>query len=142
MLICPSFHYSKCNAVCDWICYHIIRMNQVNYAERVRFEGLRIKPPVTHLIKEVILRSPIFYSLKVTIKTSSAIFPYLMNMNLSSCFGKNSRSRKAGKTRPEYVHSFTHVIPPRLMEIALSLRFVSASHGRRGHRHREPTRCI
>ena len=75
----------------------IVRMNQVNGAERGGFERRAIQAPSLELVKEVLVHAPVLEGLKVTVETRSRIFSHIVNMDLFSCFRQHNGGRQTRK---------------------------------------------
>ena len=85
--ISPPLYDPEGDAVCSGVGDCIVGVDEVDDAERIRFEILRVEAPLTHLVEEVHTASPVLDPLEVAIEPRPAVAAYLVHVDLTSSPG-------------------------------------------------------
>jgi hypothetical protein len=59
---------SECDSIGYWITNLVVGMDEIDDAECIRLEFVRVQTPLTHLVEEVGITAPILKALEITIE--------------------------------------------------------------------------
>jgi len=68
MFVGSTLNDSECNSIGYWITDFVIWVDEVDDAECIRLEFVRIQTPSTHLVEEVGITGPILNTLEIAVE--------------------------------------------------------------------------